>query len=269
VDEPGGPLLADNKNMRRQLAAFFLLALTAWAANIKLYMKDGTFHLVREYQVEADRVHFFSVERSEWEDIPLDMVDLKKTEGEAATRKAELDKSAKDLAEEEAAERALKKEAMRIPENSGVYWTDATQTHALKAAESVVHSNKRREVLKMLSPVPAITGKATLEINGEHSQNVFTNPEQEFYIQLSEAERFGIAKLTAKGGVRIVENLTYIPVTKEVVEEPVMIEIFRQQLATDGLYKIWPKEKLPPGEYAVVQYTEGKVNIQTWDFAIQ
>ena len=69
--------------------------------------------------------------------------------------------------------------------------------------------------------------------------------------------------------IRIVENLTYMPVTKEVVEEPTMIDIFRQQITADGLYKIWPKEKLEPGEYAVVEYSEGKVNIQTWDFAIK
>jgi len=53
-----------------------------------------------------------------------------------------------------------------------------------------------------------------------------------------------------------------------VVEEPVMVEILRKQLA-DGLYKVWPKEKLPPGEYAVVEYTENKLNIQVWDFAIK
>ena len=255
--------------MCRRCAAILFLALSAWAANIKLYLKDGNYHLVREYQVQTDRIRFYSVERSEWEEIPLDMVDLKRTETEAAARKAELDKDAKILSEEDAAERAMKKEAARIPENAGVYWIEGDQTKALKAAESAVHTNKRREVLKALSPIPAITGKATLEISSEHSQNVFTNPEQEFYIQLSESERFGIAKLTPKGGVRIVENLTYIPVSKEVVEEPTMVEIFRQQLSDDGLYKIWPKDKLEPGEYAVVEYTEGKVNIQTWDFAIR
>jgi hypothetical protein len=255
--------------MGRRWAAILLLAVSAWAVNIKLYLKDGSYHLVREYQVQTDRVRYYSLERSDWEEIPLDMVDLKRTQTEAAEHKAELDKDAKILSEEEAAERAIKKEASRIPENAGVYWLDGKETKALKAAESAVHSNKRREVLKALSPIPAITGKATLEINGEHSANVFTNPEQEFYIQLSDPERFGIAKLTAKGGVRIVENITYIPVSKEVVEEPVMVEIFRQQMSDDGLYKIWPKEKLEPGEYAVVQYTAGKVNIQTWDFAIR
>jgi hypothetical protein len=67
--------------------------------------------------------------------------------------------------------------------------------------------------------------------------------------------------------VRIVENVTFLP-TKEVEEEPIVIEIFRQQLASDELYKIWPKQPMEPGEYAVVQYTEGKLDIQVWDFAI-
>jgi hypothetical protein len=255
--------------MRRIVLALFFSALAAWAANIKLYLKDGGFHVVREYQVQTDRVRFYSVERSAWEEIPLDMVDLKRTESEAASRKAELEKEAKVLSEEDAAERAIQKEVMKIPQNPGVYWIDGTQTKALKVAESVVHSNKRREVLKVLSPIPVITGKATLEIEGPHSLNIFTNPEQEFYFQLSETERFGMVKLTSKGTVRIVENITYVPVTKEVVEEPVMVDIFRQQLTGDNLYKIWPKEKLEPGEYAIVEYTEGKLNIQVWDFAVK
>jgi hypothetical protein len=35
----------------------------------------------------------------------------------------------------------------------------------------------------------------------------------------------------------------------------------------EGLYKIWPTKPLEPGEYAVMEYTDGKVNIQVWDFA--
>jgi hypothetical protein len=255
--------------MRKAWLALVLLVFTAWAANIKLYLKDGGYHLVREYKVETDRVHFYSVERDEWEDIPLDLVDLKRTESEAAARKQTLEHDAKVLAEEETAERAVAKETSRIPQNPGVYWLDGDKTQTLKAAEGAVHTDKRREILKALSPIPAISGKATLEIDGAHSPNVFHNPEQEFYIQLSETERFGICKLTPKGAVRIVENLTYVPVTKDVEEEPTIIEIFRQQMAPDGLYKIWPKEKLPPGEYAVIEYTAGKVNIQIWDFAIR
>ena len=138
----------------------------------------------------------------------------------------------------------------------------------MKPAESTLHTNKGRAVLKKLAPIPVVSGKATLEIQGAHSLNVFTNPEQEFYIQLSEPERFGIAKLTTKGAVRIVENVTTMPVVNEIMEEPTMVEILKNELDS-GLYKIWPKEKLEPGEYAVVEYTENKLNIQVWDFAIK
>ena len=254
--------------MRKYLLALVVLACTAWAANLKLYMKDGTYHIVREYQVQADRVHFYSVERGDWEDIPLELVDLKRTQFEAAARETKLREESKAMAEEEKAERELEKEKMRIPQDPGVYWMLGTEVQVMKAAESTVHTNKGRSVLKRLAPVPIVSGKATLEIPGAHSLNVFSDPEQEFYIQLSEAERFGIAKLTTKGAVRIVENITTIPVSEEVVEEPVMVDILKKEL--DGnLYKIWPKEKLEPGEYAVIEYSEGKLNIQVWDFAIK
>jgi hypothetical protein len=255
--------------MRKVSVALVLLVFTAWAANIKLYLKDGGYHLVREYQVQTDRVHFYSVEREEWEDIPLDMVDIKRTESEAAARKATIEHDTKVLDEEAALERAMQKEILKIPQDPGVYWLQDDKAKPLKLAESVVHSDKKREVLKVLSPVPIISGKAVLEIEGAHSQNVFTNPEQEFYIQLSETQRFGMCKLTPKASVRIVENLIYMPVTKEVEEEPAIVDIFRQQMTKDGLYKIWPKEKLAPGEYAVIEYTAGKVNIQVWDFAVK
>ena len=72
--------------MRRILAILLFAVFAAWGVNVKLYLKDGGFHLVREYQVQADRVRFYSVERSQWEEIPLDMVDLKRTQTEAAAR---------------------------------------------------------------------------------------------------------------------------------------------------------------------------------------
>jgi hypothetical protein len=255
--------------MRKLFVALALLVFTAWAANVKLYLKDGSYHLVKEYQVQSDRIRFYSVERSQWEEIPLDLVDLAKTQGEETERKAELEKEAKVLSEEDRAERQIKQEVMRIPQNPGVYWLLDKQAKAIPQAESTVHTNKGRSVLQKLAPIPIVSGKATLELNNPHSANVFTNPEQEFYFQLSDTERFGICKLTSKGMVRIVENLTYMPVTKEVVEEPEMVPILQQQVDAGDLYKIWPKEPLAPGEYAVIEYTAGKLNIQVWDFAIK
>jgi hypothetical protein len=254
--------------MRKAFILVLLLAAAAWAANVKLYLKDGNYHVVREYQVQADRVRFYSVERSEWEEMPLDLVDLKRTEAEASARQTQLEREEKIISSEEKAEREVEQEVSKIPRDPGVYWVEGGQTKILKQAESTVHTNKGRSVLKRLAPIPVVSGKATLELNGAHSASLFTNSSPEFYIQLSALEQFGIARITPKGSVRIVENVTIAPVTNETEETPVMVPNLQRELG-EGLYKIWPKEPLSEGEYAVVQFTPGKLNMQIWDFAIK
>jgi hypothetical protein len=255
--------------MRKLCLALLALAFLGWAANIKLYLNDGSYQLVREYQVLTDRVRFFSVERGEWEEVPLDLVDLKRTKAEVSDRAEALKKEEKVVDEENAAEAEVRKEASKIPDTPGVYWMDNGQTKALKQGEVAVHSDKGRQVLQKLSPIPAVTGKAVLEMTGPHAETIFTDPEPEFYVQLQGPIAFGIAKLTTKGNVRIVENLTYHPLTNDIVyEDRTMMDYLHRQL-DDDLYKIWPKDPLPPGEYAVVMYTDGKVDIQSYDFAIK
>src|ERR1700692_1755733 len=102
----------------------FFLALSAFAANVKLYLKDGGFHLVREYKVETDRVRYYSVERSQWEEMPVDLVDLKRTESEVADRKSQLAADDKVVAEEEQAKREIRAETAQIPQDPGVYYVE-------------------------------------------------------------------------------------------------------------------------------------------------
>src|SRR5690349_21347878 len=150
--------------MRRVLTALLVLAVSA-AANVRLYLKDGTYQVVREYAVQEDRVHYYSVERSDWEDIPLSLVDLKRTEGEIAEHKAVLEEESKVIAAEEKVEREQVREASRIPQDPGVYQLiDGKELRILRLAESKYHSNKRRSVLKALSPIPLVSGKGTVEV---------------------------------------------------------------------------------------------------------
>jgi hypothetical protein len=254
--------------MRRIAAALCLFAICAFAANIRLYLKDGTYQMVREYTVQQDRVHYYSLERSDWEDIPLDLVDLKRTEREIAAHKAAIEEENKVIAAEEKVEREQKQEISKIPQDPGVYQLiDGKELRILQLAESSVHTNKRRTVLKALSPVPLISGKATVEVEHPHANFFVETNTPEFYIQLSQEEQFGIIRLTPKDNLRIAEKVTVIPVTKETIEEPEEVEIFRTQAAPNGLYKIWPQKPLEPGEYAVVERTPGKMNMQIWDFA--
>ena len=256
--------------MRRYLFALFALAFTAWAANFKLYLKDGTYQIVREYKVQSDRIRYYSVERSDWEEIPSELVDLKRTETEASERKAELEKDAKILSEEDKVQREMQKEVMRIPQDPGVYWLDGKKAMVLKAAEASVRTNKGRSILAKIAPVPMVSGQGNAGTERAPIRRTSSpTPSRNSTSSSREAERFGIAKLTSKGQVRIVENLTFMPVTKEVEEELTLVGSFQKELTQDGLYKVWPKEPLEPGEYAVVQYTAGKMNVQVFDFAIK
>src|SRR5690349_4934081 len=191
--------------MRRVLTALLVLAVSA-AANVRLYLKDGTYQVVREYAVQEDRVHYYSVERSEWEDIPLALVDLKRTEGEIAERKAAVEDQAKIVSAEEKVEREMQAEVSRIPQNPGVYQLiDGKELRVLHLAESKVHSNKRRTVLKAVSPIPIVTGKATVEVDGAASHYNVEGDTPEFFIQLEREERFGIIRLKPRENLRIAE----------------------------------------------------------------
>ena len=100
-----------------------------------------------------------------------------------------------------------------------------------------------------------------------HSSQGTANRSPEFYFRLSEDERFGIVRMGEHKGNRVVEKITIEAVINEPTQEPDLVEIFRQQVA-DRLFKIWPQKPLAPGEYAVVEYSADKINMQVWDFFI-
>src|SRR5215469_12507557 len=184
--------------MRRFCIALLLLGCALAAANFKLYMTDGSYQLVSDYKVETDRVRFYSTERSDWEEAPLEMVDLKRTKADVAAREQQTEKADRMLKEDAAERQALKQEIHRIPQDPGVYWIEGDKTLHLSACESNLRTNKGREVLRRLSPMPTMPGMATLEINSPHSEHTFTDPSPEFYIQLSEPEAFAIVRVTSK-----------------------------------------------------------------------
>lgn len=255
--------------MPRLVLALLCMAITAFGAISKLYLKDGSYHLVREWSREGDRIKFYSTERSDWEEIPAELVDLRRTEAESEERKKDLDNDAKNVSDETAAVRAQRSEIRKIPQDAGLYTLDDKgNLTVFPVAEIKVHSSKGRSILRVAVPIPVVAGKATVELDREHSTRIVREERQEFYFQLEKEERFGLIKLKPHHGVRIAETLFTLPVSKEIDEQVEEVPTFRKQLE-GGLYKMWPEKPLEPGEYAFIEYTPGKVEPRIWDFAFQ
>jgi hypothetical protein len=253
--------------MLLRFATLLAFAVIVFGATSRLYLKDGDYQIVREYQVLQDRVRYFSTERGDWEEIPLELVDLERTKKDAAERQAAIDADAKEQDVENKAIRAERKEAASIPEEPGVYRVAGDKTESLKMAEVEVNSSKGRTVLKALAPVPIIPGKSSVELKGDAAAYRATGDKPEFYIRLSDDERFAIIKLAKKKNGRLLETISILPVSNEVIEDLKLVATFKKQVS-ERTYKIWPEQSLEPGEYALVQYSEGALNWQVWDFGI-
>src|ERR1700734_693736 len=98
--------------MRKVLLVILVFSFTLAAANFKLYLKDGSYQLVREYKVDGDRLQYYSVDRSDWEEIPVDLVDLKRTDAETGARKKTLEVQERAADEEKSAAREIRQEIL-------------------------------------------------------------------------------------------------------------------------------------------------------------
>jgi hypothetical protein len=258
----------------RAVLLFLLAASLLLGDTFKLYLKDGDYHIVREYHVEGDRVKFYSTERGEWEEMPVALVDVAKTEQQRKARQQSQQQEAREQDEEDKAIRELEREIAAIPMDPGGYYNQDGQIRALKLADYQIITDKKRKTLQMLSPVPLVPGKASMVIKGAHSGFVVNDARPSFYMRLAKQERFGIIRLTPKKDARLVENISIAPVVKQAYEERKQMDTFEQELS-GGLYKIWPEKPLEPGEYALVEFPgtedENKDDIEllVWDFAVQ
>jgi len=255
----------------RLVFAFLLTAALLFGETFKLYLKDGGYHLVREYQVQQDRIRYYSTERGDWEEIPQELVDLAKTERERKAKEEQASTSAREQDEEDKAEREQRREIESIPVETGAYYKEGGQIKALKIADYQVITDKKRRALQAVSPIPLFAGKASVVVKGEHSGFTVREERPDFFLRLEKEERFGIVTLTPKKDARVVEDIAIVPVSKEAVEQPKQMDTFQQQLAS-GLYRVWPQKPLAPGEYALVEFEDkggaNEVELLVWDFKV-
>jgi hypothetical protein len=157
------------------------------AHNHRLILKDGSYQIVRQYQVVGDRVRYLSLERGEWEELPNELVDW------AATRKWEQNhtgpyqgaeeaspgmKEAEELDKEEAAERAEQQarrpevaKGLELPDEDGVFVLDTyqgTPELAQLVASDLGLNPSNRKGLASLNPLAG--SRASLELDGAHAK---------------------------------------------------------------------------------------------------
>jgi hypothetical protein len=255
----------------RVVLLLLLSAVLLFSETVKLYLKDGTYQLAREYSIEGDRIHYYSTERDQWEDIPVALIDLARTQKEHKAKLTEATKEASEDSAEEQALRAQQREIASIPMNPGAYYKVGNKFDTVQSADYQVVTSKRRRTLQILSPIPIVPGKASVVIKGDHATFVITDPRPSFYLRLDQEQRFGIITLTPKKGQRIVENISILPVANQADEERKQMDTFEQDLG-NNLFRVWPQKPLDPGEYALVEFADkGDINdvqLVIWDFAI-
>jgi len=250
------------------LALWLAAAILGQGTRQVLILDDGTEIAVREYEVGDDRVRYFSTARGQWEEVPTTIVDLERTDDRNRSARAELDRNQEELRRERAAERRARTELHSVPLDDGVYYLGAGGLVSLEQVFLKLDRSAGRTALNVIAPVPVITGKQTLSIEGLNAGTVATNERPIFYLRLDSFARFGISRLKPepKKNRRVVQQIYTVPRTEEQAEAQEDVEVFRQQLAP-LVYKVWPVEPLEPGEYAVVDYTPGKSDLRVWDFS--
>src|SRR5260370_22210421 len=194
------------------LAAILAVAASIWSAHLateskssadqetvrvplpkgkKLVLTDGTFQIVREYSVQGDRVRYWSVERSAWEEIPTTLVNwdaTHKAEAEQSKQDAELKAKIRataisEMAKEIDVDRSLEiKPGVFLPDGGGFYSLEDKQIYEMKQSLAVTKISKGREVGRILSGIPLIPLKMSLEIPDAHAALRLVTAEAELFM---------------------------------------------------------------------------------------
>jgi len=244
----------------------------------KLILTDGTYQLAREYAVEGERVRYWSLERSQWEEIPSSLVDwdaTHKAEAEQVSRDAELKAKIRSsqlaqLTRDIDVDRSLEiKPGLFLPDAIGFYALDRNKLiREMKQSEAVLKTSTGREVGKIMSGVSLIPSKKTMEIPGERAAMRLATSEPEFFFRPADRRepRFRLLRAQIKGGRRLIDSIS-VRVTGEEKHNATDIEI-QTWIPATGVFRYTVEQRLEPGEYAFVEMTAEGISGYVWDFGI-
>jgi hypothetical protein len=242
---------------------------------IKLYLKDGSYQLVKTYEVQGNRVRYYSVERSEWEEVPASLVDF------VATRRAQTEKQ---VQQQKALEEARKTEretyqlpqnggfqiapGVRLPTTEGVYAWDGLRVITLPQSQSSLERDKKRMALNIALPGPILKSRSLVVLPGKEAAARIFDPQPVFYAQFADGAgaHIELLQIKARKNDREVEGIES-SLKGKLSESRSALPLERVQLAP-GLYRLKPAQELAPGEYALGEIDQNKLNLDLWDFGI-
>jgi hypothetical protein len=246
-------------------------------ASQKLFLKDGSYQLVSSYEVHGDRVRYYSVERSAWEEIPLSLVDFDATkraeEEEKATQKKLLEEG-RELQQqrfEKPIERGFEiAPGVHLPQEEGVYAYDGTRVIRLIQSSAEVVTDKKRAAMALAVPVPLLKSRSIVVLPGPKAAVRLQQAQPAFYVQSSDGLG-GKLELIAMKVVKESRVVEKIEASRAGIGKPselrAAVQLERTQLAP-GLYRLKPLNPLDPGEYALGELVQQNLNLQLWDFGL-
>ena len=249
----------------------------AWA-NLKLCMKDGTCQIVSSYEVRGDRVRYFSVERSDWEEVPTSLVDLD------ATKRAQEETKAAEKQHVEAAkqidqERFYKPPAqgmevapgIRLPGDDGIFTVDGGRLVRLVQSSGELVTDKKRAAMVLAVPLPVVKTRTLVVLEGAKAAIRLNDPLPLFYVQSADGlgGRLALVRLKPEKESRVVEEVeTGRGKNAPSTEERVVVSLERKQ-AAPNLYALKPLEPLEAGEYVLGELVGDKLSLDVWDFGYE
>jgi len=243
----------------------------------KLVLKDGSFQLVREYEVNGDRIRYYSLDTHEWEEMPASLVDWDATKKEAAKEAQQATSLVKAVNEREKEENAqpLSVDAsiepapgIFLPPDNGLFAFDGKQIVVVNQADMKSSVSKIRALEKVMIPVPLVPSRHVISIAGKKAKLRLTAGQPEFYLRSATPgePEIDLVRAKVKGNEREVEDVDEL--MGETAEKRKEIALQRWQLAPN-VYRYTMAKPLEPGEYVLVQnIPNDQYSIYLWDFGI-
>jgi hypothetical protein len=252
----------------------------------RLILKDGSFQPVVKYEIQGDRVHYFSAERYEWEDIPSSLIDweaTKKYEADFSSGKLRVHVETPEEREEREKEEANSPEispGLRLPGTGGVFLLDQFDgkpelSEILQnGSEMNQNANKKSVLRTAINPIGS--SKHSFELKGPHANIQSHVPSPVIYVDIDEGAlndvplmgRFRIVRAEVKKDGRVIGNLK-VTFTGKTSQESNFVPANVEKVGTGEWIKVTPAQDLLPGEYAVVEMLgPEEMNLYVWDFGV-